>query len=139
MYYRIAGNIGGEKTLAFWRFKLKFVNIKSVKLKIRYKTICDHCHVEVEREKRYCLTRTTVLFYLQRSSRKSVQQCYNVEVSGSRGRCPTTTPLLSTATAYRTKSLSPSLLHSLVWTSIHSYRHDGHVYSWSYRKCTHKL
>ena len=43
---------------------------------------------------------------------KKVQQCHNVEVSRSRGRCPTTTPLLSTATAYRSKSLSPSLLHS---------------------------
>ena len=31
--YRIAGNIGGEKTLAVWRCKLKIVNIKSVKLK----------------------------------------------------------------------------------------------------------
>ena len=45
--YRIAGNIGGEKTLAVWRCKLKFVNIKSVKLKIRYKTTCDRRHVEV--------------------------------------------------------------------------------------------
>ena len=31
--YRIAGNIGGEKTLAVWRCKLKIVNIKSVQLK----------------------------------------------------------------------------------------------------------
>ena len=30
---------------------------------------------------------------------KKVQQCHNVEASGSRG-CPTTTPLLSTATAH---------------------------------------
>ena len=41
-----------------------------------------------------------------------LQQCHNVEVSGSGGRCPTTTPLLSTATAYQSISLSPSLLHS---------------------------
>ena len=31
---------------------------------------------------------------------KKIQQCHNTDVSGSRGRCPTTTPLLSTATAY---------------------------------------
>ena len=37
LIYRIAGNIGGEQTLAVWWCKFKFVNIKSVKLKIRYK------------------------------------------------------------------------------------------------------
>ena len=72
--YRIAGNIGREKTLVVGLCKLKFVNIKSVKLKIRYKNTCDCRHIEVEREKRYCLTRTTVLFYLQRSSRKSTRR-----------------------------------------------------------------
>ena len=45
--YFIAGNIGGEKPLAVWWCKLKFVNIKFVKLKIQYKTTCDHHHVEV--------------------------------------------------------------------------------------------
>ena len=45
--YCIAGNIGGKKTLAVWQCKLKFVNIKSIKLKIRYTTTCDCHHVEV--------------------------------------------------------------------------------------------
>ena len=35
--YRIAGNIGGGKTLAVCWCRTKFINIKSVKLKIRYK------------------------------------------------------------------------------------------------------
>ena len=114
--YDIARNIGREKTLAVWRCKLNFVNIKSVKLKIQYKTTCDCRHVKVLQKSERNDTAWQEQLYSSiakelKEDNKKVQQCHNVEVNRSQSRCPTTTPLLSTAIAYRSKSLSP-LLHS---------------------------
>ena len=44
IYTVLAENIDGEKILAVWQCKFKFVNIKTVKLKIWYKTTKDRQH-----------------------------------------------------------------------------------------------
>ena len=90
--------------------------------------------------------RETILpeVYSQRSSRKSTRRSSSaityVEVSGSRGSAQQ--QHLSLAQLQHIDQNHCLLLfctpvHPLVLVSIHSCRHDGHVYSWMYQKCLH--
>ena len=69
---------------------------------------------------------------------KKVQQCHNVRRSrGSAQQQHLSLAQLQHIDQNHCLLLFCTPVHPLVLASIHSCRHDGHVYSWMYQKCLH--